>query len=165
MRKFIIKEASYDDLPKMVNLQLNSQRYVFETFYKEIPALPNLSNLIKIWKNRLEKRTHKVFLFYSDNLLCGYGALAMYSRTVASLEGLFVRKELIGNGIGSYILNYLFVFLKKYRFTSCKLFVLEKNERASMLYKHRGFLYTDVTRVVTLGDKDYKLLEMNKILE
>ncbi len=163
MRKSIVKLASPLDISELVELQVAGSKRVFSEYYGFEPKLPDKNKRWEIWHKRFLQKTHVVYMFYFESNLVGYVAIGTTNAKQAELSGLYVAQNFTGQGFGGKMLDFCLELLKKYNFKSCRLEVLEKNQRACKLYKDRGFNYTHVARTIDLDGNEYKFWEMIKI--
>jgi putative acetyltransferase len=154
----IIRRAGVEDADSIKKLHKETIRKVNSKDYnKEQIKIWVRRNTKKHFSDSIEKR-NIFFVALEKNKLLGYASLSLSKHKV---QGLYVKHDFNGKGIGSKLLNKIEDYAKKY---GLKLLELESTITAFNFYKHKGY---KKIKVINASFDDVKIpcILMKKVLK
>ncbi|MHA1906926.1 MAG: N-acetyltransferase family protein [Candidatus Thorarchaeota archaeon] len=150
-----IRPATIEDVDAFIDLQKESRAYHEELDSRfRFAYAPDADDSMKAYfTKQCESDMAWTGLAFHDGSLIGYIEAVIrerppifVTRTIGFIEGLYLKSETRGKGIGSRLWNMAFDWLKEHEVTKIRLWVAVKNPLAVEFWGAKGF--SEVSRVL-----------------
>ena len=164
--EIIVKEAAYEDLKSIANIQTESWKDAFQNILspETLKECTVVENCYEILKRIYSEKTGHLYIAKVNDLPCG--ELFWYnSSNQIEIVSIHVLPDMKNKKIGSSMLNIAMSDIQKLKYEEIFLWVFEKNESARRFYEKSGFVCTNERRKSDYNDEmeiKYKIATMNE---
>jgi GNAT superfamily N-acetyltransferase len=103
------------------------------------------------WRDRLRERAQ--FAAYSEDVVVGIvGGATSEDRRTAHLVSMWVDPRWRGQGVGDHLVKVVLDWAREQGCDDVRLWVADGNREAERLYHRNGFIRTDVSQPIRLGE-------------
>ena len=164
-----IRKATIEDVPDIARVHIRS----WQAAYRGIVSDKFLNNIsveerIDTWKKRVADKNIKVLVAVTDRRLAGWASLGKPRDTApagwAEIWNIYLDPDFYRMGIGTRLMKSAVAELRRKKFTSAYLWVIEENTNARAFYEKLGYQADGTQKMIDWAGQNFVELRYSKNL-